>query len=308
MELLRLLNAERVKAKLEKEQLKEVRNIYHQAAVNIEQKRKAYSDNLGDWDYLNKLYLEQLQSQITVEMYRVQNQLGGLVEKGALAISETVAKDFTEYVNKLGFRGGFSAVPRRTLELLISGQIYDKPWTLSNSIWKNTQHTEEIARRIIAQGLAEQKSALEIIKDVEIYIDPKKRKPWDWGRVHPQAATSVEYNTQRLVRSMIQHSYEQTVVQCTKDNPFCIGIKWMLASSHRHCPWCIANASEDRFGLGVGIFPQDDLPLDHPNGYCIFVPAMVDSNLMADRIGRWAKGSSDAALDKYQKYLLENDM
>lgn len=307
MQLLRLKKAEEVKVKLQKQQLKEVRQVFHRAAQDIERQYNNLPPAIDNFGYAQQLYLEDLQTKITRETYQVYNEIGGLVEKGALAASEAVATEMTAWCQKIGFAGSFAAVPRKTIDLLISGQVYDKPWTLSSAVWNNAQYTEKIVREIVAQGLAEQKSTLEIIRDVETYIDPVSRKPWNWGRVHPQAETIVDYNAQRLVRSMIQHSYEQTIVMTTKDNPFCVGIKWTLANSHNHCPWCIANSIDNSYGLGAGIFPQDELPLDHPNGYCIFIPVMVDSDLIADRIGRWAKGGSDPALDKYQQYLLEND-
>jgi hypothetical protein len=106
----------------------------------------------------------------------------------------------------------------------------------------------------------------------------------------------VDYNAQRLARTLVSHAYQQALVRTTQKNPFVTKYQWEASNSTRICPLC---ASRD----GV-LFDKDDLPLDHPNGMCTFIAVMPDSMVdIADRLGDWAHGKSDPELEEYAKFL-----
>jgi SPP1 gp7 family putative phage head morphogenesis protein len=103
---------------------------------------------------------------------------------------------------------------------------------------------------------------------LERWINPDKAKPWNLrnaqGRlIYPR---SVDYNAQRLARTMVQHSYQQSFVESTKNNDLIESYRW-IANGSRVCPIC-----EERNGQ---IFQKDELPLDHPNGMCVWEPVLV---------------------------------
>ena len=88
---------------------------------------------------------------------------------------------------------------------------------------------------------------------------------------------------------MVSHAYQQTFANTNKNNPFVVGYRWLNSNFHgRVCEVCKEYATTDHHGLGVGIFPKDDFPLDHPNGMCTFEAVMSDDmDTIADRIGLW---------------------
>ena len=140
-------------------------------------------------------------------------------------------------------------------------------WSLSSSIWGSNQQTHQKIREIVLGGMAQQKSVYQISKDLERWVNPDKRNPWNLinangRRIYP---TKVDYNAQRLARTMAQHAYQQTFFEAIKDNPNINGYYWM-ANGSRPCPICLANH---------GKWFQEEI-LDHPNGQCTMVPNLAD--------------------------------
>src|SRR3712207_8740436 len=80
-------------------------------------------------------------------------------------------------------------------------------------------------------------------------------------------SSKVSYQAQRLARTSITHSFAETTIENAKNNPFNIGIKWILSASHyekqvkRHGP-DICDEYADK------IFKPKDVPLQHPNCAC----------------------------------------
>ena len=109
----------------------------------------------------------------------------------------------------------------------------------------------------------------------------------------------IDYNAQRLARTMISHAYEESFVAVTKNNPFIEAYQWITSGSDRVCEICIDRESSDHYGLGPGIYPKDALPLDHPNGMCTFdvVITMTDEEI-SDAIADWYLGEGDPEMNK----------
>jgi len=113
--------------------------------------------------------------------------------------------------------------------------------------------------------MAQNKSIYQMSKELERWVNPDKARPWNLRnaagrRIYPR---SVDYNAQRLARTLVQHSYQQSFIESTKNNDLIEDYIW-VANGSRACPICI-----DRDGKH---FPKDDIPLDHPNGMCVWVP------------------------------------
>ena len=89
-----------------------------------------------------------------------------------------------------------------------------------------------------------------------------------------------------------------------KPNPFIEAVQWNNAHSGRVCPMCIELAETDQYGLGPGIFPKGEEPMDHPNGMCYLTAVMVKSmEEVATDIRSWMMGGSNPELDEYAKFL-----
>lgn len=287
------LIAHNEKTVLTQQTAKRIQNIYKQSALDIE-KRLRTMQLVNPSDNLKKIYLENLLKDIE----KSSDSFNRRVQATIMSAGEQSGQIAIDAGNKLmasaglSIRGAYSYIPRQQMEIIASGKLYGDKWSLSQAIWKSGLRTKSDIQNVVAKGLAENKSIKDIANDLTKYVDPTARKPWDWGKVYPGTAQKVDYNAQRLARTMIQHAYQTSLVQQQQYNPFCKGIIWHSVGIHgRTCEVCEYRDGET--------FPVNELPLDHPNGLCYFEPALDDMNTIADRLADWAKGGSDPDLDNY---------
>ena len=287
------LTAHYEKTVLTEQTAKRIQRIYKQSAQDIEKKLRNLK-MLNPSDSLKKIYFENLLKDIN----KSSDSFNRLIQSTVMGAGEQAGSIAVDAGNKmmklagLEIKGAYSYIPRQQVLNIASGKLYGDSWTLSQSIWKNGLRTKSDIQNVVAKGLTENKPIKDIADDLMKYVDPTARKPWDWSKVYPGTATKVDYNAQRLARTMIQHSFQSSLVQSQRYNPFCRGVTWHSVGLHgRTCELCM-----ERDG---NVFPLKDLPLDHPNGLCYFEPALDAMTDIADRLGDWVNGGSDPALDTY---------
>lgn len=288
------------KIALNKKTAKKIKRAYSTTAKEIKAQLSLLKSKpigmLSVSESLKKVYLEgllkdlnssldSLEKVVQSTILEATEQAGNLAVRASLETMEKAGLNF-------GIKGAYSYVPRKEMANILSGQLYGKNWSFSKAIWGAEKKTKEDLEKIVARGLAGNKPIYDIAKDLEKYVDPSAKKPWDWGKVYPGTAKTVDYNAQRLARTMIQHSFQQSMVQSQRYNPFCKGIIWYSVGIHgRTCATCMERDGQ--------VFPVKDLPLDHPNGLCYFEPALEPMDKIADRLADWTKGGADPDLDTY---------
>lgn len=287
------LTAHYEKTVLTEQTAKRIQRIYKQSAQDIEKKLRNLR-MVNPSDSLKKVYFENLLKDIN----KSSASFDRLVQSTVMSAGERAGGIAVDAGNKmmklagLEMRGAYSYIPRQQVLNIASGKLYGDKWSLSKAIWKNGIRTKSDIQNMVAKGLTENKPIKDIADDLMKYVDPTARKPWDWSKVYPGTAAKVDYNAQRLARTMIQHSFQASLVQSQRYNPFCKGVIWHSVGLHgRTCELCL-----ERDG---NVFLVKDLPLDHPNGLCYFEPALDSMNDVADRLANWANGGSDPALDTY---------
>lgn len=287
-------SAEEQRNRISQEQAQSIRDMYRQASEEIG--RMAERAPRVPSDALRKEYLNKLQGQINRELQDIQSQLDGTVRSSMLDTVQEVVRDASNFANGFGLsiEGAYSHVPTDVVRAVMSGQLYEGNWTLSKALWLNTKETQQDVQNIVAKGILENKSAYDIAKELEKYVNPDARKDWEWSKVYPGTRKVVDYNAQRLARTMVSHAYQQAFVRTTIKNPFITKYQWRAADTERTCQLCL-----DRDGQ---LYEKDDLPLDHPNGMCTFLAVIEDDfNAIADRLADWAHGGEDPALDEWMK-------
>jgi len=287
------LTAHYEKTALTEQTSKRIQLIYKQSAQDIKRElRNMQMRNPSD--ALKKVYLENLLKDIDQASADFNRRIEATVKDAAERSGILAIEAGNKYLRDAGLnlKGAYSYIPRQQMEIIASGKLYGDKWSLSQSIWKSGLRTKSDLQNVVSKGLAENKPIKDIANDITKYVDPTARKPWDWGKVYPGTAQQVDYNAQRLARTMIQHAFQTSMVQSQLYNPFCKGIIWHSVGLHgRTCELCL-----DRDGQ---VFPVKDLPLDHPNGLCYFEPALDDMNAIADRLADWVNGKDDPELDTY---------
>lgn len=293
---LNLRTAEQTRVRLTATQQKQIQRLYENAAKEVA--KQAEKAPRVPSDALRKQYLNQLQKQLNEELDKIRGEIESAVKDNMKKTAEAVVGDNIDFLKEVGMpvQGAFSHVPDEVVRAVATGQLYEGEWSLSRALWKNTKRTQRDVQNVVAQGIAQNKSAYDIAKDLEKYVDPLARKDWDWSKVYPGTARKVDYSAQRLARTMVSHAYQQSFVRTTQKNPFVTKYKWVSSGGAHMCEICA-----ERDGVE---YSKTDLPLDHPNGMCTFIAVIEDSMTdIADRIADWALGGSDHELDTFARTL-----
>lgn len=276
-------DAEEAKKSIMVEQQKEIAKLYEDWADDIAKQAEHYSHKFTSSDFISERYYRQLRRQLRKTSEQVSNEIYNKIKSNMYLISDEVVKSNVKWLKSFGFseeglNATFSYVPKDTVERLVTGQIYKSGWSLSKRIWGDNEQTLKDIYQVMAKGIAEQKPIYDIAKDLESYVRPNARLPWnlrmaDGVRVYKK---QVDYNAQRLARTLVQHSYQQSFISTTKDNPFVLDYVWR-ANGSRVCELCMS-----RDGMH---YKKDDLPMDHPNGMCVMEPT-IDKD-MNEKLADW---------------------
>lgn len=276
-------DAEEAKKNIMIEQQKEIAKLYDDWADEIAKKAEYYKHKTNFSAYDSERYYKQLRRQLRKTSEQVSNEVYNKIKSNIYLISDEVVKSNVKWLKSFGFseeglNATFSYVPKDTVERLVTGQIYKSGWSLSKRIWGDNEQTLKDIYQVMAKGIAEQKPIYDIAKDLESYVRPSARLPWnlrmaDGVRIYKK---QVDYNAQRLARTLVQHSYQQSFVSTTKDNPFILDYVWR-ANGSRVCELCMS-----RDGVH---YKKDDLPMDHPNGMCVMEPS-IDKD-MNEKLADW---------------------
>lgn len=292
-------DSEKARTNITKDQIKEISKLYEQWADDIAKLADKYKNKTTSSSVVQERQLRELEKQIRSAGQNASNEVYKNVKKNIHIVSSNVVKTNKKWLQSLGFKGiekslAFSYVPEEVVKKLITGQIYETGWSLSKAIWGDNEDTMKSIYRIVAGGRAENKSSYEIAKDLEEFVRPSAKKKWnlkdkDGRYIYPK---QVDYNAQRLARTLTQHAYQQSFIETTKDNPLITSYKW-ISNGSRVCEIC-----KERDGR---IYEKDKLPMDHPNGMCVMQP-VVNKDAKKE-IADWIKGKENKDLDKFAKKM-----
>ena len=278
-------------------QKKEIAALYESWADEIGERAKYFSHKSTASAPVSERYYKELQKQLRATSQDISNEVYSKIKKNMYTVADAVIADNVKWLESFGFdkdglNAAFSYVPDEIVRNLITGQIYDSGWSLSARIWSDNEKTLKDIYQVMAKGLAENKPIYEIAKDLESYVRPSARLPWnlraaDGVKIYKK---QVDYNAQRLARTLVQHGYQQSFVATTQKNPFITEYVWRSNGS-RVCELC---ASRD----GTH-YKKTELPMDHPNGMCTMEPIVVDD--MVDQLADWFN-SPDGTYPEIDKF------
>ena len=304
---LRLLNAERARNNITKAQEIYIKKLYRDALNDVKEWSKFLEGKENVSSAIRRQYLNRMEKEISEEMSKIGTSIEDTIKSNISSTATAVVKDANSVLNDIGVNisTAYSFVPSDVVQAISTGKIYAGDWTLSKAIWKQSQKAQKDIHEIIAKGVLENKSSYDIAKELEKYVNPSAVKPWDWSKIYPGTARVVDYNAQRLARTLVSHAYQQSFVRTTKDNPFFLGYRWLASNSHNVCPICRGYAEDVHDNsLPAGVFPKDELPIDHPNGKCTFSIYTEESpDSMVDALVDWAHGEENAGLDAFAESL-----
>lgn len=307
----RLKKAEEIRDSTTQGMLKQIQRMYQELYRDVSRRITS-----GGGNSLSNQNLILIQREIQNRIKQINSDVENNVRSNMETVCNAVTEDIRTYLKQMGFQDSDIAeayihIPAQIVDTIVTGQIYQEGWTLSGAIWGYNKKTQQTLQDIITSGAGQGKGAYEIAKELESYVDPTAKKQastikrWRYAReTDVQAGRAeyigqritdyyrpgkVDYNALRLARTMVSHAYQQTFERVNRYDPFVIGYRWLTSNFHgRVCSICKDRATTDQYGLGQGVFPKDQLPLDHPNGMCTFEAVMSDSmEEIARKIGEW---------------------
>lgn len=285
--------AQKKRIQITRQQQQQIAKLYRDIAYDMGKDISRKSEKTLTYRWL-KDYAKSLKGQSR----QIYNDLQGIVSLGILETAAAVSDAEQEFWGGVvpglseRFRDTFSTIPQTCVDELMSGGIYKDFAGLSERLWNYKQKFDRDIGYIIDRGIIEQKSAYNLAKDLEMYVDPRAAKPWEWRKVYPNCNRVVDYNAQRLARTSVTHAYQMSFQRSTVDNPFVEAYQWHSSNAGRTCELC-----RQRNGQ---LFEKNSVPLDHPNGMCIItavIPKSIDE--IADELSNWAAGGSNPALDRW---------
>ena len=266
------------------EDQKKTRDLYKDWAKEVGERAEYYEKKTTASSYWQQQQMLVLQKQLKWQSEEIHKQIEKGAKESMYTIADKVAGAHASYLSALGFpKDGvniaMTSVPPTVVNNIVTGQIYESGWSLSKAIWGDNDKTLSDIYEIVAKGRAMNLSAYDVSKMLESYVNPAKAKIWnlkmsDGVKIYKK---SVDYNAQRLVRTLNQHAYQQSIIQISKDNPFIADIIWR-ANGSRVCPLCM-----DRDGQH---YKWDEVPMDHPNGMCVMEPN-IDMDKTIDQLADW---------------------
>lgn len=276
-------DAEAAKAAIMASQQKEIVKLYEDWADEIGERAKYYSHKSTASAPVSERYYKELQKQLRQTSQEVSNEIYKKVKSNIYTVADAVVSDNVKWLESFGFsseglNAAFSYVPHEIVQNLVTGQIYDSGWSLSSRIWGDNEQTLKDVYQVMARGLAENKPIYQIAKDLEDYVRPSAQLPWnlrmaDGIKIYKK---QVDYNAQRLARTLVQHGYQQSFIATTQKNPFVLEYIWRSNGS-RVCELCMSRDGQH--------YKKDELPMDHPNGMCTMEPVVAGD--MVDQLADW---------------------
>lgn len=293
--LFSLQRAEEVRNALTVQDYREIYKMYQEIAEEVEnQIRQSGGENIKQQN------LVLLQSRIKRRIDELHDSIYSKIKKSCLQVGQAVVEDVRSILLEFGFlekdiQDAFVYVPSFVVETIFTGQVYQQGWNFSSVIWKDVEKTKSDIDKVVAMGVQQGKNTYDIAKDLEKYVNPSARKGWNWSKVYPGTKRVVDYNAQRLARTLVSDAYQQNFKSVNENNPFVTEYVWHSALAHgRTCEIC-----RERNGKH---FKKDELPKDHPNGLCTFTAYVPKSmNQIAKDIAAWYKAPDGTYpdLDKF---------
>lgn len=281
-----------------KEQEEEIEYIFEEAAKEIEKNQNKISDIAALLLFLKKLF-----SKMNSDIYSVINKnLKKVIDVyGDIDLHYMTDITSNEYILN-SIKKYSNDNKKDVVKTILKGLIYADLLSLKKRCTKSINRTLNLLKKKVnnLSNKSDDITISEIITDTENIINPKVKDK------------KILYDANRLARTTLIHSVREIIKENAKDNIFNIGIKWELSSDH----WdrmpdgdeCDVYAENDMYGLGIGIFPVDEVPFQHINCLCSLYPIMLDYNIIAERIENWINGASDNELEDWIKQNEKGDI
>lgn len=296
-------DAEEVRDSVTALQKRQISALYEKWAEEIAKKAQQYAGKQTASAALMQQQLDDLKKALKKAGEKTTNEVINNIQTNMYTTANAVVESNAEWLSSLGFSSkgidvAFGNVPTDVVQNIVTGNVYKGGWNLSSAIWGSNEQTLKDAYEVVAAGVAQNMPVYDIAKLLEQYVSPSAKKPWNLVAADgkPIYKKKADYNAQRLARTLVQHTYQQSFQAVTKENPFVHDYIWR-ANGSRVCELC-----KERDGKH---FEKGKMPLDHPNGMCTMVPNMDSLDDISNQLAKWVKSPEGKypGIDNFAKKL-----
>lgn len=301
----RVLEGRKQFLRLTQQQEKELLEVYEEAA-----KRTVLKTLKSQTGTLTDRYLRELDKALVDYTKYLRANLDKVVKnttKESAKIASNVQNTYMDMIAptqdlKSSFNKMFTQLSDNVVKQLIGGKYYEDGKTLDKRLWNITEKNGKDIDKLIKVNIAQGTNAKELAKELQQYINPDK--PLTAKTFQDGIDKNVSYQARRLARTSLTHAHSESYIQGSKMNPFSKGLKWNLSPSHStrmhgKTDICDERATQNEFGLGQGVFPADECPIQHCNCLCYFTQEVIDVNKARDELIDWLNGEDNPKLDNW---------
>jgi hypothetical protein len=182
-------------------------------------------------------------------------------------------------------------------------RVYTDGYSFSERIWRVGEAYQDTMKRVITEGLASGRDAVEVARDLEHFVRGDRAKlAQRWGDLTEGAldrrigAAGVDYNALRLVRSELYMSLQDAAKMDGQINPACTGLyDWIRTGPD------IWNCDCQELADGSP-YTEDQIPdYPHPHCACQIRPRLMDGNEFIIDLKAWAGGADVGYLDEWNR-------
>lgn len=279
----------------------EIRLTYQRAAERI----RRQIETLAPGPSLRRTHLADLAATLEAEARRINQDVVNAIRAGIrLSVGAAISgvADWTMHATEGMFdvqavREMFANVnDRATAAILYRTR---EGMMLSPALWGRAGDTASLAvKRLVEEGIAAGTDAKTLARDVQRYLDPSKRHPYQAStRRLLRVPKDVSYEAHRLARTELNNAFREGTVVGNRAAPSYIGSFWRLSGRHPKPDLC--NTYAER-----GVYPPGEEPTaPHPNCLCRLEPAHEPAAVTASRLREWSENptASPKAEEWYQK-------
>ena len=160
------------RVRLVNDQSKQIKKMYSSIIDDIQENVKFLERRQNVSSVMRVQYLKDLQKQISEALEDIDGRLEKTIKLNMNSVAQEVVKCNQALLNNMGFSNqlvgsALSYIPKDVVNEIITGKLYEGRWSLSKAIWNDTARMNKDLERIVATGVASQKSTYEIAKAVE---------------------------------------------------------------------------------------------------------------------------------------------
>lgn len=292
----RIIKARKAFSKLNKQQERELLEIYEEAARKLVDEICSLPDcrsrnfKIDSLNIINN-YKVDLYTNLNTTINNSINKSSNIQRDTQLSFIDIIAPN--EYVSE-ALKINITKVSSDVVRNLIRGDYYKDGKTLSKRLWNITSKNAKDIDILIKVNISKGANVRELARDLNKYINPK-------NFIQPKTLKvgmdkSISYQAQRLARTSITHAATQTQIQSAKSNPFSKGLKWNLSASHSSRMNGKMDICDDYSGR---VFKAGEVPLQHCNCLCYFTEEIEDIDKIKQELKEWTEGKRNSKLDKW---------